>query len=91
MVDHFGLDVVLAYMKHVQDNAEETVRRVIQNLSDGEYEYEMDFGARDPVAITVHPETRSATAILPARRRSRTTTSTSPTRSRSRRCCIHSG
>ena len=45
MVDHFGLDVVLAYMKHVQDNAEETVRRVIQNLSDGEYEYEMDFGA----------------------------------------------
>ncbi|RZO37180.1 MAG: 5-oxoprolinase [Rhodospirillaceae bacterium] len=61
MVDHFGLDVVLAYMKHVQDNAEETVRRVIQNLSDGEYEYEMDFGARVKVAIAVHPETRSAT------------------------------
>ena len=61
MVDHFGLDVVLAYMKHVQDNAEETVRRVIQNLSDGEFEYEMDFGARVKVAITVHPETRSAT------------------------------
>ncbi|MGB0632437.1 MAG: hydantoinase B/oxoprolinase family protein [Alphaproteobacteria bacterium] len=61
MVDHFGLDVVLAYMKHVQDNAEETVRRVIQNLSDGEFEYEMDFGAKVKVAITVHPETRSAT------------------------------
>ncbi|PPR10207.1 MAG: Acetophenone carboxylase gamma subunit [Alphaproteobacteria bacterium MarineAlpha11_Bin1] len=61
MVDNFGLDVVLAYMKHVQDNAEETVRRVIQNLSDGEYEYEMDFGARVKVAITVHSETRSAT------------------------------
>ena len=55
MVDHFGLDVVLAYMKHVQDNAEESVRRVIQRLSDGEFEYEMDFGAKIKVAITVHP------------------------------------
>ncbi len=61
MVAHFGLDVVLAYMKHVQDNAEESVRRVIESLSDGEFEYEMDFGARIKVAITVHPETRSAT------------------------------
>ena len=61
MVDHYGLGVVIAYMKHVQDNAEETVRRVIQNLSDGEFEYEMDFGAKVKVAITVHPETRSAT------------------------------
>ena len=61
MVAHFGLDVVLAYMKHVQDNAEESVRRVIERLSDGEFEYEMDFGARIKVAITVHPETRSAT------------------------------
>ena len=61
MVAHFGLDVVLAYMKHVQDNAEESVRRVIESLSDGEFEYEMDFGAKVKVAITVHPETRSAT------------------------------
>jgi 5-oxoprolinase (ATP-hydrolysing) len=61
MVGHFGLDVVLAYMKHVQDNAEESVRRVIERLSDGAFEYEMDFGARIKVAITVHPETRSAT------------------------------
>jgi 5-oxoprolinase (ATP-hydrolysing) len=61
MVGHFGLDVVLAYMGHVQDNAEESVRRVIESLSDGEYEYEMDFGAKVKVAITVHPETRSAT------------------------------
>ncbi len=30
MVAHFGLDVVQAYMRHVQDNAEESVRRVIQ-------------------------------------------------------------
>tara|TARA_R110000868_G_scaffold4155_33_gene25577 strand:- start:3061 stop:6678 length:3618 start_codon:yes stop_codon:yes gene_type:complete len=61
MVGHFGLDVVLAYMGHVQDNAEESVRRVIEHLSDGEFEYQMDFGAKIKVAITVHPETRSAT------------------------------
>ncbi|MAI49779.1 MAG: 5-oxoprolinase [Rhodospirillaceae bacterium] len=61
MVGHFGLDVVLAYMKHVQDNAEESVRRVIESLSDGKFECEMDFGAKVKVAITVHPETRSAT------------------------------
>ena len=61
MVSHFGLDVVLAYMGHVQDNAEACVRAVIDRLSDGSFEYEMDFGARIRVAITVHPETRSAT------------------------------
>ncbi|MEC7490823.1 MAG: hydantoinase B/oxoprolinase family protein [Pseudomonadota bacterium] len=61
MVAHFGLETVLAYMKHVQDNAEESVRRVIERLSDGHFEYEMDFGARVKVALTVHPTTRSAT------------------------------
>ena len=35
MIDHFGLDVVQAYMRHVQDNAEEAVRRVIDTLEDG--------------------------------------------------------
>ena len=45
MIDHFGLDVVQAYMRHVQDNAEEAVRRVIDTLDDGEYRYEMDSGA----------------------------------------------
>jgi 5-oxoprolinase (ATP-hydrolysing) len=35
MVGHFGLDVVNAYMQHVQDNAEESVRRVIHKLKDG--------------------------------------------------------
>ncbi len=42
MVDHFGLDVVQAYMGHVQDNAEECVRRAITSLSDAEYIYQMD-------------------------------------------------
>ncbi len=61
MIAHFGLDRVLAYMGHVQDNAEAVVRAVIDRLSDGSFEYEMDFGARIRVAISVHRETRSAT------------------------------
>ena len=46
MVEHFGLDVVRAYMRHVQDNAEESVRRVIEVLNDGEFDYPLDNGAR---------------------------------------------
>jgi 5-oxoprolinase (ATP-hydrolysing) len=60
MIDHFGLDVVRAYMRHVQDNAEEAVRRVIDALEDGEYRYEMDSGAVIAVRITVDRASRSA-------------------------------
>ncbi len=42
MVAHFGLDVVQAYMGHIQDNAEELVRRRILALTDADYTYEMD-------------------------------------------------
>jgi 5-oxoprolinase (ATP-hydrolysing) len=42
MVAHFGLDVVEAYMRHVQDNAEESVRRAIEALHDADYTYAMD-------------------------------------------------
>ena len=61
MIDHFGLEVVLAYMRHVQDNAEEAVRRVIDALHDGEYAYEMDTGAVIKVRVTVDRADRSAT------------------------------
>jgi 5-oxoprolinase (ATP-hydrolysing) len=61
MVAHFGLDVVRAYMGHVQDNAEECVRRVIGVLKDGEYACEMDNGAVIRVKITIGPDRRSAT------------------------------
>ncbi|NIZ02798.1 hydantoinase B/oxoprolinase family protein [Thalassospira lucentensis] len=61
VVDHFGLDVVHAYMGHVQDNAEESVRRVIDNLEGGEFSYEMDNGAVVKAKVTIHKETRSAT------------------------------
>ena len=61
MVAHFGLPVVRAYMQHVQDNAEEAVRRVVGALSDGRFEYEMDSGAIIRVAIAVDRAARSAT------------------------------
>ena len=60
MVDQFGLDVVQAYMRHVQDNAEEQVRRVIGRLGDGSFRYELDDGSHVQVAISVDRETRSA-------------------------------
>jgi 5-oxoprolinase (ATP-hydrolysing) len=61
MVAHFGLDVVQAYMGHVQDNAEECVRRVIGVLRDGEFAYEMDNGAVIHVKVTIGEDRRSAT------------------------------
>ena len=60
MVAHFGLDVVRAYMGHVQDNAEEAVRRVISALKDGSFHYELDNGAHIDVAIRVDGATRGA-------------------------------
>ena len=60
MVGHFGLDVVQAYMQHVQDNAEETVRRVLDVLSNGKFEYEMDDGSLICVAIRIDKKARKA-------------------------------
>jgi 5-oxoprolinase (ATP-hydrolysing) len=60
MVDAFGLDVVQAYMGHVQDNAEAHVRRVIGALHDGTFRVEMDSGAVIKVAIRVDHARRSA-------------------------------
>ncbi|WP_330318571.1 hydantoinase B/oxoprolinase family protein [Streptomyces platensis] len=60
MSEQFGLDVVRAYMGHVQDNAEESVRRIIAGLSDGSYRYETDSGAEIHVALTVDRAARSA-------------------------------
>ncbi|TAK67263.1 MAG: 5-oxoprolinase [Betaproteobacteria bacterium] len=61
MVEHFGLDVVHAYMRHVQDNAEEAVRRVIDVLKPGEFSYEMDSGALIRVKIGIDKTARGAT------------------------------
>jgi 5-oxoprolinase (ATP-hydrolysing) len=64
MVDQFGLDVVQAYMGHVQDNAEESVRRALVTLSsrlkDSSFTLPLDNGAQIKVAIRVDGKARSA-------------------------------
>ena len=60
MVETFSLDVVLAYMRHVQDNAEESVRRVITRLKNGNFTLPLDNGAQITVAIRVDRAHRSA-------------------------------
>ena len=60
MVAHFGLDVVRAYMRHVQDNAEESVRRVLGVLKDGEFALPMDCGATLKVKVSIGADRRSA-------------------------------
>ncbi|KAB8161959.1 5-oxoprolinase [Streptomyces sp. 3MP-14] len=60
VIDQFGLDVVQAYMRHVRDNAEEAVRRIIATLDDGHCRYQTDAGAVIEVSVTVDRERRSA-------------------------------
>jgi 5-oxoprolinase (ATP-hydrolysing) len=60
MCDHYGRDVVSAYMGHVQANAEEAVRRVIGTLRDGQCSYELDGGGTIRVAVRVDKASRSA-------------------------------
>jgi len=60
MVEHYSLEIVQAYMGFVQDNAEESVRRVIDVLQDGEFTYAMDSGGQIKVAITIDKSARSA-------------------------------
>ena len=61
MVAQYGLDVVQSYMRHVQDNAEESVRRIISRLKDGAFTLPLDNGAEIRVAIRVDAVARSAT------------------------------
>jgi 5-oxoprolinase (ATP-hydrolysing) len=61
MVAQFGRATVAAYMRHVQDNAEESVRRVITALKDGQFTLPLDNGARIAVKVTVDAPNRAAT------------------------------
>ncbi|MFA6267169.1 MAG: hydantoinase B/oxoprolinase family protein [Pseudolabrys sp.] len=61
MVEQFTLPVVKAYMKHVQDNAAESVRRVIDRLHDSTFDYPMDQGMVIKVRISVDKKKREAT------------------------------
>jgi 5-oxoprolinase (ATP-hydrolysing) len=61
MVAQFGRETVAAYMGHVQDNAEESVRRAITALKDGDYTLPLDNGAQIRVRVQVDAAARSAT------------------------------
>ncbi|MFN6953850.1 MAG: hydantoinase B/oxoprolinase family protein [Acetobacteraceae bacterium] len=61
MVAEFGLPVVEAYMRHVQDNAAEAVRRVVDRLHDSTFSYPMDQGSEIRVAIRVDRAKREVT------------------------------
>ncbi|EJZ19923.1 hydantoin utilization protein A [Rhizobium sp. Pop5] len=61
MVAEFGLDVVEAYMGHVQDNAAESVRRLIARLDDAEFNYTMDQGCQIKVRVSIDRANREAT------------------------------
>ena len=81
MTAQFTLPVVKAYMQHVQDNAAESVRRVIDRLHDCEFAYEMDQGTVIKVRITVDKdEARGDGRFHRHRRRSSRPISTRPSR-----------
>ena len=61
VVAQFGWDTVRAYMRHVMDNAEESVRRVIGRIGGGSFDYTMDDGSPLRVAVTVDAAARTAT------------------------------
>ena len=64
LVSHYGIETVHAYMRHVQDNAEESVRRVIDVLQNGAFTYPMDDGSEINVQVTIDPARRQATVDL---------------------------
>ena len=61
MIASFGLPVVQAYMGHVQDNAAESVARLLTKLHDAEFTYPMDQGCAIKVRISIDREKREAT------------------------------
>ncbi len=60
VVAQYGWQTVSAYMKHVMDNAEESVRKVLDRIGDGAFDYTMDDGSPLKVRISVNKATRSA-------------------------------
>jgi 5-oxoprolinase (ATP-hydrolysing) len=62
MVEEFGLPVVQAYMGHVQDNGEESVRRAIARLTDGTFTLPLDNGAQ--ITVTVRVDSKARRAVI---------------------------
>ena len=61
-VERHGREMVQAYMGHVMDNAEERIRRVIDGLHDGAFDYVMDDGS--PLCVSVHIDRLARTATI---------------------------
>ncbi|ANV91442.1 hydantoinase B/oxoprolinase family protein [Picosynechococcus sp. PCC 8807] len=61
LVRHYGQGMVLAYMQHVQDNAEQAVKQQLQRLQDGEFTVNLDNGDRLQVSIQINREQQTAT------------------------------
>ncbi len=53
VISEYGLDVVNAYMRHVQNNAEACIRRVLGVLKDGACTYPLDDGSEIHVEIRI--------------------------------------
>ena len=80
MVAMFSLETVEAYMGHVQDNAAESVRRVIDRLADSAFETISDSGAIVKVKIAIDKARREATVDFTGTSPQQTATSTRPSR-----------
>jgi 5-oxoprolinase (ATP-hydrolysing) len=90
MIANFGLDTVLAYMRHVQDNAEASVRRVIGSLTDGACTYPLDDGSEIRVAITVDRDRGEAVIDFTGTSPQHPATTTRPRPSRRPPCSMSS-
>lgn len=62
VVGQFGWDTVSAYMRHVMDNAEESVRKVLDRIGNGSFDYRMDNGK--PLHVAIHVDRASRTAVV---------------------------
>jgi 5-oxoprolinase (ATP-hydrolysing) len=59
-IDRYGLETVQRYLQYVRENAANCVRRLLENLTDGEFRYEMDSGDAICVRISVNKRKREA-------------------------------
>jgi len=62
LVADYGRDTVIAYMGHIQDAAEESVRRLIATLSEGEFEYRLDEG--EIICVAIRPDLKTRSVII---------------------------
>jgi 5-oxoprolinase (ATP-hydrolysing) len=62
VVARYGWDMVRDYMRHVMDNAEESVRQVISRIGNGHFDYTMDSSA--PLRVTVKIDHIQRSAVV---------------------------